>query len=519
MSLDSASPCPCNSFRYQTLASPVNLALGDPGDWMHIVTVPFNILTEEQIAKIEVNMQVLWDSIDQAYSELDIEYRLLRNGRQITIDDTIFAYDVDEHAIHQETLSFFYVDSPGKGAFTYTLQARISSYLHVEGPLKINKADMTVNIFNSVATSSNLYVTYTSAEDSKGYVAVVNPQTKQVVGNIPVGMDPRAIAKSPDGATVYVVNHGDETLSVIDVSTSQVTDTLSLGSNPVAIVVTPDNRETYVANYDSKTITVIDNSSHALTTIDFYGNPFSLTVDAKSWFVIVACKGGASSSDTYLAINTTHHTVQSGTINWSSDEHNPIAMTTDGKWVALFGADNIVVWNISGPNSLSYHYTWGVGGSMAAVGTDSGQWHDVFYAIQGGSSTQVMRAGISSGFAGPYFTSSYKGQNDIAVSPDYQKVCVIIEASDDQFAGLQIIEPFNDQHSSFVRMPVAHQVVITPDSLQAYITEEQYVTPVDLVTYTKGEAIFIAGKVYGMALSYVTQSKLRPKTQVLEEED
>lgn len=516
MNLDSANPCPCNSFRYQSSSLSVNLPLGSPGEWTYLITVPFNILIEDQVAKIEVNMQIIWDSIDQAYSQLGIEYQLLRNGRLINVDNTIFAYDADAHAVHKETLSFFYVDAPGKGSFTYALQARISSYKNIEGPLSIAKSDMTVNVFNSVTSSSYLYVTYTSAQDDKGYVAVVNPQNRQVTGTIPVGTDPRAIAKSPDGATIYVINFGDETLSVIHVATNQVTAKISLGAQPVALVVTPDNKQTYVANNGDKTVTVIDNSTlTVLKNIVLPGNPFSLTVDANSWFVIAACKD----SDSYTAIDTVTHTLQSGNMLWASEDHNPIAITPAGRFVAMLGLHAINVCIIDGQSKFRTHNFWSnISGNIAVVATDTGQWHDYFYAIQGAPSTKVMRAAISTGMAGPYYIDSYKGQNDIDVSTDSRKVGVIIEASDDQFAGLQIIEPYNNNLSHFVRIPVAHQVVITPDSLQAFITEEQYVTPVDLVTYTKGEAISIGGKVYGMAVSYRTQSKLRPKTQIIESE-
>lgn len=511
MNLNSLNTCPCNSFNYQTSSSPVSLPLGSPGDWTYVVTVPFNILAENQVAKVEVNMQIIWDSIDKANSKLAIEYRLLRNGRQILLDHTIFEYDVEATAVHQETLSFFHVDTPGKGSFTYTLQARISSFQNVEGPLKISQSDMTVNVFNSVASSSYLFATYTSEEDGKGYVAVVDPQSKKVAGTILVGKDPRAIAKSPDGATIYVINYGDETLSVIHAATLTVSATISVGNEPVALVVTPDNKQTFVANMGSKSVTVIDNSDYTPTkTIPLTAAPFSLTVDINSWFVIAACKD----SDSYAAIDTVKLTVQSGSMQWGSRDHNPIAITNSGTWVAMFEPTHINVYSIDGQSKFRYRTTWNVGKNIAAVATDAGQWHDNFYAIQGGLSTIIMRAGISTGFAGPNYLDSYKGQNDIDVSTDSQKVCIIIEASDDQFAGLQIIEPYNNYLSHFVKIPVAHQVVITPDSLQAFITEEHYVTPVDLVTYTKGEAISVGGKVYGMAVSYRTQSKLQPKIRI-----
>ncbi len=357
--------------------------------------------------------------------------------------------------------------------------------------------------------AGSAYVTYISATDGKGYVAVINPDTKIVVDTIAVGQNPGAIARSPDGDRLYVANQHDNTVSVIDVSSVRVTATLPVGANPAAILVTSDNKQTYVANYDAKSVTVIDNAAlQVMNTLTLQGKPFSLTVDPKSWFVLAACKGSSSELDSYAVIDTIKHTVRTEAILWHSREpqHNPIAITRNGDWVSVFGTDRIVVFKIGGPSSFGYHTTWHVGGGMAAVSTDAGRWQDFFCAIQGPPSTRMILAGISTGMDGPFYINSYEGQSDIAVSTDSQKICVIIKGENDTFSGLQIMEPFNSNTSHFVSLPAANRVVITADSLTAFVSEDQCVSPMDLINYTKAEAIPIGGRVNNLIASYTTQS-------------
>jgi YVTN family beta-propeller protein len=50
-----------------------------------------------------------------------------------------------------------------------------------------------------------------------------------VLAHVPVGRNPRGIALSPDGRTLYVANRLDDTVSVIDTTARKVTGTIALG--------------------------------------------------------------------------------------------------------------------------------------------------------------------------------------------------------------------------------------------------------------------------------------------------
>jgi len=59
----------------------------------------------------------------------------------------------------------------------------------------------------------------------------------KVQQTIPVGAEPRGCALSPDGSLLYVANHTEGTVSVIDTNTKTVVGTVPVGGNPAAIAV------------------------------------------------------------------------------------------------------------------------------------------------------------------------------------------------------------------------------------------------------------------------------------------
>lgn len=124
------------------------------------------------------------------------------------------------------------------------------------------------------------------------------------------------------------------------------------------------------------------------------------------------------------------------------------------------------------------------------------------------TSTQLLYWQIygSGGYSGPWYLDSYKRQYDISVTPDNSRVLVTIIGDDDQFAGLQIIEPKNNNVSHFVELPIAYKVEITADSTKAYVAENQYVHPVDILGYQALRAVYIGKQVRGMAGAYRARS-------------
>src|SRR5262249_6604050 len=81
-------------------------------------------------------------------------------------------------------------------------------------------------------------------------VSVIDTATNMLASAITgLGANPYGIALSPTSNTAYVTNEGDGTVSVIDTSTGRVIgDTITVGTNPTAIAISHDGKRLYVAN-------------------------------------------------------------------------------------------------------------------------------------------------------------------------------------------------------------------------------------------------------------------------------
>ena len=100
---------------------------------------------------------------------------------------------------------------------------------------------------------------------SGGSVSVIDTSANATVGTpIGVGENPFAIAITPDGTRAYVVNSGSDTVSVIDIATNAVVATIPVGSGPGAIAITPDGTRAYVANSAVDNISVIDTATNTV---------------------------------------------------------------------------------------------------------------------------------------------------------------------------------------------------------------------------------------------------------------
>ena len=80
-------------------------------------------------------------------------------------------------------------------------------------------------------------------------VQVFDTRTLKLLGVVPVGDYPSAIAFGPNGRYAYVVNNSQPgTVSVVRTRDRQVTDTVNVGVCPTDVAVTPDGHEAYVTN-------------------------------------------------------------------------------------------------------------------------------------------------------------------------------------------------------------------------------------------------------------------------------
>jgi YVTN family beta-propeller protein len=87
--------------------------------------------------------------------------------------------------------------------------------------------------------------------------------------SIPVGQFPAAVCVTPDGATLFVANSADNTVTAVDVTTRQpLGSPIPVGQGPHGMCVTPDGATLFVLPADGNTVTAVD-----VTTRQPLGSP------------------------------------------------------------------------------------------------------------------------------------------------------------------------------------------------------------------------------------------------------
>lgn len=504
-----------SALAYHYTNTPLQLATGSPGAWSTINTVPYVSVKSQQAVKVDGSFQLNWVSANDGPTKLTVHYRVLRNGVVVYESTNVYGFKSDSKALNKEFITLFHVDAPGSGAFTYTLQAQMGSYLNIQATTDILESTLSATLFNNVEPSSYVYASFQPDGTAFGQVAVIDSTTDQIIKTLTIGRGPGAVAKSADGKTVYALNSNDNTVSVIDSFSQTVVATLSVGTNPVAVLVAPDNSKAYVANYDSMDVTIIDNREHkVLKTVSVgSGHPFSFTASPQNWFIFVACDNETASYISCISISEDSAISALGGYPISLNKPlNPIANSADGQTLILFSYssslgssyDSIYILAVSptGPANASgnSHYHEAVSGVFME------SYPNKVYAQLTTAFNQLIHfIATPGGFATEFNSITiHKNQSQIVLSPD-ESVIVVTIVGDDQNYGLQIVDPADDT-SRFVPLPLADRVIITPDSRKAYVSGNRQLHPIDLKSAVALPTVDLQGLYCGMAAAYRTQS-------------
>jgi len=97
----------------------------------------------------------------------------------------------------------------------------------------------------SMALSSDA-LTVITANMLSNSATIIVPANRRLVAEVPVGLDPRSVAITPNGRTALVTNRGDGTISIIDIDSEAVVSTVTVGVYPYGIV-SGDDRLAYVS--------------------------------------------------------------------------------------------------------------------------------------------------------------------------------------------------------------------------------------------------------------------------------
>lgn len=281
-------------------------------------------------------------------------------------------------------------------------------------------------------------------------VTVIDTSTNSVVTTIPaVGVQPSAIAITPNGKNAYVTNFGDSSVIVIDTASNTVVDgPIPVGSFPAFLAITPNGAFVYVTNVLSL-VDVISTSSNTVTSMVNVINPqntgISITPDGKFAYV------NSSNGNVVNVIDLSNNMVKSGA-------GYPIPMQGTGVNDSAISV---------GPN-----------GSFAYIVNTSTNNVDV---IDITSDSVLMGAG----FPIPVGV----GPEGLSVTPDNQFVYLANVGS----STVSVISTQSNSVVQTIPIPMApFDVAITPDGKFAYVTTVGgFVYVIDIATNTVDPTIMI----------------------------
>ncbi|MDY6983456.1 MAG: YncE family protein, partial [Pseudomonadota bacterium] len=136
------------------------------------------------------------------------------------------------------------------------------------------------------ADGKRLYVPNNGGDVNSVSVFTIDTLSGQLTaaGTITVGLDPRSVVFSPDGARAYVVNQdnsggGAGSVSVIDVATSAVTTTIATGGQLFDSAISPDGSRVYVTNVTGQVFAIDTATNTVVATIAVTNNPRGVAVN------------------------------------------------------------------------------------------------------------------------------------------------------------------------------------------------------------------------------------------------
>jgi YVTN family beta-propeller protein len=93
---------------------------------------------------------------------------------------------------------------------------------------------------------------------NSNHLLIVDPATKDVLKEIPVGRGPQDVAVSPDGQRLYVTSRFSNSLSIIHAPSATVVAEIGVGDEPHGVLTDESGRTVYVLNTGQDSISVVD---------------------------------------------------------------------------------------------------------------------------------------------------------------------------------------------------------------------------------------------------------------------
>lgn len=175
------------------------------------------------------------------------------------------------------------------------------------------------------AASGRIFASVSAA----GEVVVLDEESHQQVGAIPVGKGPAILVGTPDRSKLYSANWGDDTVSAIDAEALSA-HAIAMPGRPYVIAISPDGKRLYAGCSGTNEIVVIDTADDTvLRSFVMPELPASIIVSADGATLYVATLGsvipGIGAPGSIMAVSA-----EDGEV-----EREPIAVGNVPAWITM----------------------------------------------------------------------------------------------------------------------------------------------------------------------------------------
>jgi len=175
-----------------------------------------------------------------------------------------------------------------QGSSTVTVLDVVNVRLDRELPVGLNPVAVATS-----PTRNEVYVLNAGTPGGQGTISVIDCEHNVVVATIAVGRDPDSIDVDAKGKLAYVANRGSNSVSVVDLEARRTVAQIGAGEEPDAALLSPDGKTLIVANHGGNSVSVFDVESQRLRAV-VEGCPGAQTpvILPDSSKAFVACSGG-----------------------------------------------------------------------------------------------------------------------------------------------------------------------------------------------------------------------------------
>ena len=185
---------------------------------------------------------------------------------------------VPVHAVQQTANQVLVVNQATPGAVADSLTKVGVSGTSVGTPTTISLPPDSAPSFVATTQSDTAYVLLPGLVPPS--VGVVSTGSNVLLATIPVGVNPVAMAETPNGKKLYVANKGDNTISAFNtIDRSPRTISNGVFNSPLWLVARSDSQRVYVLDGDGTLITIDTSATSNVDTVIAPGLPVGTSVN------------------------------------------------------------------------------------------------------------------------------------------------------------------------------------------------------------------------------------------------